>query len=36
MAGDPRHLPALIAAGLRIFSVSSSALGRVKAALAEC
>jgi phosphotransferase system enzyme I (PtsI) len=36
MAGDPRHVPALIAAGLRTLSVSPTSIGRVKAALAEC
>jgi phosphotransferase system enzyme I (PtsI) len=36
MASDPRFVPALIAAGLRRFSVSPAAIGRVKAALAEC
>jgi phosphoenolpyruvate-protein phosphotransferase (PTS system enzyme I) len=35
MASDPRHVPALIAAGLRTLSVSPSAIGRVKAVLAE-
>ena len=36
MASEPRHVSALIAAGLRRFSVSPAAIGRVKAALAEC
>jgi phosphoenolpyruvate-protein phosphotransferase (PTS system enzyme I) len=36
MASEPRLVPALIAAGLRRFSVSPLAIGRVKAALAEC
>jgi phosphotransferase system enzyme I (PtsI) len=36
MASEPRFVPALIAAGLRTLSVSPSALGRVKAAVAEC
>jgi phosphoenolpyruvate-protein phosphotransferase (PTS system enzyme I) len=35
MASDPHHVPALIAAGLRTLSVSPSAIGRVKAALAD-
>lgn len=35
MASDPRFVPALIASGLKTLSVSPSALGRVKAALAE-
>jgi phosphotransferase system enzyme I (PtsI) len=36
MASEPRLVPALIAAGLRRLSVSPAAIGRVKAALAEC
>jgi phosphotransferase system enzyme I (PtsI) len=36
MASDPRLIPALIAADLRRLSVSPAAIGRVKAALAEC
>jgi phosphotransferase system enzyme I (PtsI) len=35
MASEPRHVPALIAAGLRTLSVSPSSIGRVKAALAD-
>ena len=35
MASEPRHLPALIAAGLRTLSVAPAAIARVKAALAE-
>ncbi len=35
MASEPRHLEALIAAGLRTISVSPAAIARVKAALAE-
>jgi phosphotransferase system enzyme I (PtsI) len=34
MAGDRKHLAALVAAGLRSFSVAPSALASVKAALA--
>jgi phosphoenolpyruvate-protein kinase (PTS system EI component) len=34
MAGDPAHVPALVAAGLRVFSVAASRLGPTKAALA--
>jgi phosphoenolpyruvate-protein phosphotransferase (PTS system enzyme I) len=36
MASEPRFVPALIAAGLRRLSISPAAIGRVKAALAEC
>ncbi|MGE3873442.1 MAG: phosphoenolpyruvate--protein phosphotransferase [Parvibaculaceae bacterium] len=36
MASEPRFVPALIAAGVRTLSVSPAALGRVKAAVAEC
>jgi phosphotransferase system enzyme I (PtsI) len=36
MASDPRLVAALIATGLRRLSVSPAAIGRVKAALAEC
>ncbi len=36
MASEPRLVPALIAAGLRRLSVSPLAIGRVKAALADC
>jgi phosphoenolpyruvate-protein phosphotransferase (PTS system enzyme I) len=36
MASEPHFASALIAAGLRRFSVSPAAIGRVKAALAEC
>lgn len=35
MASEPRHLSALIAAGLRTLSVTPVSIGRVKAALAE-
>jgi len=35
MASEPRHLKALIAAGLQTLSVSPASIGRVKAALAE-
>lgn len=35
MASEPRHLAALIAAGLRTLSVSPASIARVKAALAE-
>jgi phosphoenolpyruvate-protein phosphotransferase (PTS system enzyme I) len=35
MASDPRHLEALLRAGLRSISVSPAAIGRVKAALSE-
>lgn len=35
MASEPRHLKALIAAGLRTLSVSPASIARVKAALAE-
>lgn len=35
MASEPKHMPALIAAGLRTLSVSPSSIGRVKAALAD-
>lgn len=34
MGGDPRHLPALVAAGLRAVSVAPRLVGRVKQALA--
>ncbi|TMJ43537.1 MAG: phosphoenolpyruvate--protein phosphotransferase [Alphaproteobacteria bacterium] len=35
MASEPRHVPSLIAAGLRTLSVSPSSIARVKAALAD-
>jgi phosphotransferase system enzyme I (PtsI) len=35
MGGDPRHLPALIGAGLRSLSVAPRAVGRVKRAIAD-
>jgi phosphotransferase system enzyme I (PtsI) len=35
MASDTRHLPALIAAGLKSLSVAPARLARVKAAIAE-
>lgn len=35
MGGDPKHLPMLIAAGLRSVSVAPPLIGRVKAALAN-
>lgn len=35
MASEPRFVPALIAAGLKTFSVSAASIARVKAALAE-
>ena len=35
MASDPEKADALIKAGLRAFSVTPTAIGRVKAALAE-
>ncbi|MGF1608180.1 MAG: phosphoenolpyruvate--protein phosphotransferase [Kiloniellales bacterium] len=35
MASDPRCIPALLEAGLRVLSVSPTALGRTKAAIAE-
>jgi phosphotransferase system enzyme I (PtsI) len=35
MAGDVRHLPSLVSAGLRSFSVAPSLLGAVKTKLAE-
>lgn len=35
MGGDPRHLPALIAAGLRSVSVAPPLVGRVKLAIAS-
>jgi phosphoenolpyruvate-protein phosphotransferase (PTS system enzyme I) len=35
MASDPRCVPALLAAGLRCFSVAPAALGRVKMAIAH-
>ena len=34
MGGDPRHLPMLLAAGLRSVSVAPPLVGRVKLALA--
>jgi phosphoenolpyruvate-protein kinase (PTS system EI component) len=34
MGGDPKHLPMLIAAGLRSVSVAPPLVGRVKAAIA--
>jgi phosphotransferase system enzyme I (PtsI) len=35
MGGDPKHLPALIAAGLRSVSVAPPLVGRAKRAIAE-
>ena len=35
MASEPRHLSALISAGIRTLSVSPASIGRVKAALAD-
>jgi phosphotransferase system enzyme I (PtsI) len=34
MGGDPKHIPALIAAGLRSLSVAPPQLGRTKLAIA--
>jgi len=36
LASDPRHIPALLACGLRTLSVAPAALAAVKAAIAKC